>query len=259
MNKKTDIVDKSKHVVDKTTTKSKSLQTLIDEVTKQLNLRTPNAVIEKVIRHYFSAQPKTKLYKGVGAIVSKGTVDTLYKWFNEHNLSSDGFDLSGESIQQKVYKAHLAKMDYLIQKEWSVAYFESLGLNTDDRGWLSTLAVYERDKDNPEITVDFLSAVFRLHLWVSEVTDDPEMFMKLLNKFRADLIDFPDQMPDDAFSIWGILKFQTWRGADYSYAWHIAYDEIRNSDEPYKKMKRKKNFRVHLDLENELIVGGENE
>ncbi|MFL2803553.1 MAG: hypothetical protein ACJ0BB_01405 [Dehalococcoidia bacterium] len=224
---------------------------VIDDITSDLNLRISKAQVQIVLRHYFTGNPKMQLWKNND--LSKLTVDTLFKWFNERKISIDEIDMSVQTIQQSVYTSHLNKMNTLNENEWSLAYFRNLGTNIDESVWLETLSIYEKERNNlPKITIPYLMIVFRVYLLtIGNIPDN--VVVNLLELFRKDLVFYQDEMPEDALSVWGFIKFETWKSSENTNAWKNAYAGIRDSNDKFKIAKRKKMFKESIELENQIM------
>ncbi len=224
---------------------------VIDDITSDLNLRISKAQVQIVLRHYFTGKPKMQLWKNND--LSKLTVDTLFKWFNERKISIDEIDMSVQTIQQSVYTSHLNKMNTLNENEWSLAYFRNLGTNIDESVWLETLSIYEKERNNlPKITIPYLMIMFRVYLLtIGNIPDN--VVINLLELFRKDLVFYQDEMPEDALSVWGFIKFETWKSSENTNAWKNAYAGIRDSNDKFKIAKRKKMFKESIELENHIM------
>lgn len=224
---------------------------VIDDITSDLNLRISKAQVQIVLRHYFTGKPKMQLWKNND--LSKLTVDTLFKWFNERKISIDEIGMSVQTIQQSVYTSHLNKMNTLNDNEWSLAYFRNLGTNIDESVWLETLSIYEKERNNlPKITIPYLMIMFRVYLLtIGNIPDN--VVVNLLELFRKDLVFYQDEMPEDALSVWGFIKFETWKSSENTNAWKNAYAGIRDSNDKFKIAKRKKMFKESIELENQIM------
>ena len=228
--------------------------------------RTPSSVIQEIINRTFQGESLRSISADRDVEASRTVVEKIRNFLRDNKYNSwQDVDVPTpeKTITQKVRGQHLERMNEVLERDWSLQYFRELGIDTSgDLGQkaLNILVVYEQEKHKPGLTKLYLDAVFWVYLHTlglkpSLLDEHVGVFESMIHRFDADLDLHKDEFPHDALSVWGIIKFEAWKGGANADAWHAAYDEIKIGNRTLKRIRHKEDFRKSLEIEKEILGG----
>ena len=254
----------------------------LSEIKNDLEMvRTPLEILERVVddlfKHYSTGKPKTRFYstkyRDVAEIpASKKFFDDVDKYLQSKGIkdwSEVGIEPKDTTLIQSIRKKHLDKMKGVLETEWSLNYFREIGIKTtgkDGEKAVQILGEYDRHKNDSEITLTYLTAVFWVYLHTLGLKPNKKPFENLVRLFDLDIWLYTDEMPDDGISVWGILRYEVWKGKANREQWEKTYrpileQKIASNKKYYAEMIReRKTVFLTADIQGaKFIKGGKNE